>query len=415
MGNPLDEKHYGFFKGIIMQNNDPERRGRVKIAIPEFFVEHLRDAGLNADVYAARFVGGGNISSVFDAETLKKFCSHLRWAEQAAPLLGGGTSGVFDAKNKVATVGDGHRGILREPMGEESITPSGESVSPKAAMSIHGTQGGFDQGARTGLCDVYNQSYAPTAINNATKGSFSVPRVGAQVWVFFDHGSMLHPVYIAYVYDQSDWNSVTNPQGANPSLHYPAGSENMQDGEPFFFTGQTVLNTKAGSIEFTETDDFEKVKISHFSGSFYEIGNHVTTEVSVENKTTIVKQNEFHTVEGDSATIIKGDTHIVYRGHLHITYGDPDNKTLYDQWVDTAAPAFAHAAQFSQKERKIPDPTKTGEVKGNANTTFKHPGKLTFTTPSWPSALKGLNPTSYSKKIQHEFMESSGGFKVAPV
>ena len=40
MGNPLDEKHYGFFKGIIMQNNDPERRGRVKIAIPEFFVEH---------------------------------------------------------------------------------------------------------------------------------------------------------------------------------------------------------------------------------------------------------------------------------------------------------------------------------------------------------------------------------------
>jgi len=415
MGNPLDEKHYGFFKGIVVQNNDPERRGRVKLAIPEFIVEHVRDAGLDPDVYACRFIGGENITSIFNAETLKKFCDNLRWAEQAAPLIGGGTSGVFDAKNKIATVGEGHRGILREPVAEESVTPSGESVSPKAAMSVHGTAGGFDQGVRTGMCDVYNQSYAPTAINNATKGVFSVPRVGSQVWVFFDGGSLLHPVYMAYVYDQNDWNSVMNPQGANPSLHYPAGSENMQDEEPFFFTGQTVINTKAGSLEFIETDDFEKIKLSHYSGSFYEIGNGTTVEVNVSNKATVTNINEHHTIKGDSSFVCHGDRHEVYRGHFHITYGDPDNKTLYDDWVETASPAFAHAAQFEQKERVIKDPTKDGAAKSNANTTNKHPNRLTFNTGNWAGTLKGMNPSSHEKRIQHEYMGSQGGFKVEPV
>jgi hypothetical protein len=345
-------------------------------------------------------VGGANINTIFDADALQKFCSVLKWAEQAAPLIGGGTAGVFDAKNKVATVGEGHRGVLSEPVSEESITPSGESVSPKAAMSVHAVPGGFGEGYRTGISDVYNESYAPSPINNATKGMFSVPRVGAQVWLFFENGSLEHPVYIGYVFDKQDWNSVTNPQGSNPSLHYPAGSENMQDDEPFFFTGQTVLNSKAGSIEFVETDDFEKIKISHYSGSFHEIGNHLTAEVNVENKTTVTNQNDFHTIKGDSAFIVLGDRHEHYRGDHHMTYGDPENKTYYDEWVETAKPAFAHASLFSQKERIIKDPTKDGASKGGPNKTYTHPKKLTLVT-NWTALLKTMNPSTYSKKIQH--------------
>jgi hypothetical protein len=398
--NSFDKKHYGFTKGIVIQNNDSERRGRIKIATSEFVSQFARSKKLPAETYAARFVGGDNINTIFSAEVLSEFCKWLPWAEQAAPLIGGGTAGVFDAKNTKATVGEGHRGTVSETLGEESITPSGESVSPKAAISIHGVQGGFDQGYRTGMCDVYNNSYAPTAINNATKGMFSVPRVGSQVWLFFDHGSLHHPVYVAYVYDKQDWNSVVNPQGSNPSLHYPAGAENIQDNEPYFFTGQTVLNTKAGSLEFTETDDFEKIKISHYSGSYYEIGNHNTVEINVENKATVTNINEHHTIKGDSAFICGGDRHEVYRGDFHITYGDPDNKSLYDDWIETAQPAFAHAAQFSQKERVIKDPTKDGASKGGPNKTFNHPAKLTLVR-EWTSWLEGMNPSEYMKKIQH--------------
>jgi len=400
MGNSFEEKHYGFFRGVVTQNNDPERRGRVKIAIPEFTSHLARDSGLSPEVHQARFVGGDNIKTFFDKEVLKKFNQVLLWAEQASPLIGGGTAGVYDAKNGIATVGEGHRGALREPLGEDSITPTGESVSPKATMSMNGIQGGFGEGCKTGLCDVYNESLAPSPINNATKGMFSVPRVGSHVWTFFENGNLDHPVYMGYAFDKQDWNSVTNPQGSNPSLHYPAGAESMPDSEPFFFTGQTVFNSKAGSLEFIETDDFEKIKISHFSGSFYEIGNHITAEVVAENKTTIINQEESHTVKGDRGIIVKGDNHEIYRGDHYITYGDPDNKTFYDDWVDTAKPAFVHAANFSQQVRIIEDPTNSGASKNGPNSTFSHPTKLTLVK-SWTTLLKGMNPSEYSKKVQH--------------
>lgn len=401
MGNPLEEKHYGFFKGIVMQNNDPERRGRVKIAIPEFTSHLARELNLPPDIYAARFVGGDNITTMFNKEALKKFCEVLTWAEQAAPLIGGGTSGVFDAKNGMATVGEGYRGnFVREPLSEESITPSGESVSPKATIATHANPGGFDIGTKTGICDLYNNSLAPSPINNATKGMFSIPRVGAQVWVFFENGNLSHPIYMGYVFDKNDWNSVVNPQGSNPSLHYPNGSENIQDKEPYFFTGQTVLNTKAGSIEMVETDDFEKIKISHYSGSFYEIGNHATIEVSTENKISVVNQQETHTVKGDYGLRVMGNTHLRYDGDIHVTYGDPDNKTYYDEWVETAKPVFAQAALFSQQEREIQNPTKDGASKGGPNLKFSQPDKLTLST-NWTSLLEGMVPESYQKKIQH--------------
>jgi hypothetical protein len=410
MGNAYEQKHYGFFRGIVMQNNDPERRGRVKIAIPEFTSHLARDLGLPADIYSARFVGGDNINTFFNKDALKKFCDVLIWAEQAAPLIGGGTAGVFDAKNGVATVGEGYKGTgLREPIQEESITPSGESVSPKAAISINANPGGFEQGYRTGLCDVYNQTYAPSPINNATKGMFSVPRVGSQVWLFFENGNLDNPVYIGYVFDKQDWNSVMNPQGSNPSPHYPAGAENRQNSEPYFFSGQTVFNSKAGSLEFVETDDFEKIKLSHYSGSFYEINNHVVAEICTENKTSIVNQNEHHTVKGDFGQHILGDAHIIYRSDVHITYGDPDNKTYYDEWREKAAPAFANAALFSEQGRYVLDPTETGESKGGPNKTFSHPpaetggggnGQLTLKT-DWTTLLTGMNPSEYMKKVAH--------------
>lgn len=401
MGNKFDEKYYGFFKGIVMQNNDPERRGRVKIAIPEFTSHLARDLGLPNDIYSARFVGGDNINTLFNKEVVKKFCDVLIWAEQAAPLIGGGTSGVFDAKNGVATVGEGYKGnFVREPLSDESITPSGETVSPKALISAHANPGGFDIGYKTGICDVFNESLAPSPINNATKGMFSIPRVGSQVWVFFENGNLSHPIYIGYVFDKSDWNSVTNPQGSNPSLHYPNGSENIQDNEPYFFTGQTVLNTKAGSIEMIETDDMEKIKISHYSGSFYEINNQATIEVSTANKVSVVNQQETHTVKGDYGLRIMGDTHIRYDGEVHTTHGDPDNKYLYDEWVEIAKPVFSQAALFSQQERKIIDPTKTGESKGSPNLTFKHPDKLTLEK-KWKTFVSSIVPSVYKQKIQH--------------
>jgi hypothetical protein len=403
--NPYHKKYYGFLKGIVTQNNDPEMRGRVKIAIPEFIIHYLRSAGLDPDVYAGRFVGGENINTIFDAKTLEELNKNLKWAEQASPLIGGGTAGVFDAKNKIATVGEGYTGSgFREPLGDDGITPSGESIAPKASISQHGIEGGHGVGSKTGLCDPYNQTYSPDAINNASKGMFSVPRVGSQVWVFFDQGSPEHPVYMAYVYDKSDWNSVMNPQGSNPNLHYPAGAENVQDSEPYYLTGQTVLNNKSGSLQFTETDGFEKIKMSHFSGSFYEMNNKHIAEASTGNKTSIIQGDKFTTVNGDHAEVIKGDTYITYRGDVHIIYGDLENKTLYEEWRKVTEPAFAHSAQFATPIVPIPDPTLTGIIKKNVNQNFKFPAnRLTNNIKALGSKLMVI-PNKLMKIVPHDFL-----------
>lgn len=402
MSNKLEQKQYGFFRGIVIQNNDPERRGRVKIFLPEQAPYLAKQLGLPEEVLHARFAGGKNIDTFLSKEVLEKLKLVLHWSEQASPLMGSGTSGLYDAKNDIATVSDGYSGNAFETIGGESITPSGESVSPKAIHSIHAIPGGFGEGYKTGRCDLHNECLAPTAFNNATKGMFSIPRVGAQVWIFFENGDLAYPVYFGYVFDKNDWHTIYNPQDGNPDPHYPGAAENISDdGEPYFHTGKTVFNSKAGSLEFIDTDDFEKIKLSHYSGSLLEFGNNYSTEVHTGKKTTIVNENEFHTVKGDKSIRVNGELHERYEGNHYVTHGDPDNKFLYEQWMDTAGPAFAQAALFAERTRIIKDPTLDGSSKGGPNKKYTHPNRLTLKPETnWTNHLRQLNPNTYKNLDQ---------------
>jgi hypothetical protein len=98
---------------------------------------------------------------------------------------------------------------------------------------------------------------------------------------------------------------------------------------------------------------------------------------------------------------VQGDTHHVYRGHSYVTYGDPDNKSLYDEWVETAKPAFAHAALFNEKTTTIKDPTKDGASKNNANNKYTHKENQLTLQKDWTTHLRGMNPSSYMKLVQH--------------
>jgi hypothetical protein len=395
----MEEKHYGFYRAIVIQNNDPDRQGRVKLFFPQFSAQIARHYNLDAAKLEARFAGGKNINTFLNSNILKVLKGVLPWSSQASPLIGSGTSGVYDAKNDIATVGEGHSGAEFEPLGEEGINPSGEAVAPKAAYSIHGNSGLFDTGYKTGKCDVLNEAMKPSGINNATKGSFSIPKVGAHVWAFFEEGSLLRPVYSYYIYDKVDWNSVCNPQESNPNLHYPAGSENIEDdGDPFFSTGQTIINTKAGSLEFIETDDLETIKVSHHSGSMLSMGNHYTVDIAIENRRIDTNENEYHSVKGDYVFAVKGENHQTFYGKQFVTYGDMDTKSIYQEWMDKAEPAFAQAALFAEDEIKITDPTtKNPAEKGCPNDKFKHPEQLTLkpTGGSWTNHLTKLIPSQY--------------------
>lgn len=406
--NMNNEKlYYGFYRGVVIQNNDPDRAGKIKVFIPQFAAHFARNAGVTEDELRLSFVGGKNIDTFLKGEVLKKFRNSINWIEQASPLVGSGTAGVYDAKNDIATVSDAHRGEEFLESSSESITKSGEPVSPKALHSIHGIKGNFDIGSNTGTCDPRNDLMSPSGINNAAKGLFSIPRVGAWVWLFFENGSLDKPVYFGYSYGKEDWNSVLNPQESNANIHYPAGAENIEDGEPFFYTGQTVFNSKAGSLEFTDTDDFENIRLSHFGGSFFAIGNDFWYDTCVGNKTYVVNKDEFHTVKGNRSLFVEGESHEHYRDYHYTTYGDLNSKSTYEQWMETAAPAFQHAALFAEKEREVKDPTTNGETtKKGPNDKYKSPDKLTLgITSGWNTLLKQVNPFEYSGLDQLEVLK----------
>lgn len=218
----------------------------------------------------------------------------------------------------------------------------------------------------------------------------------------FENGSLDYPVYFGYVFDKNDWNSISNPQEGNPDLNYPGQSENNENADTYYSTGKNVMNYKGGSLEFVDTDGFEKIKLSHYSGSFLEMSNHVVADVNVENKNTIVNEDWYISVKGDLITTIEGDAHYVYKGYLHTTYGDMENKFMYEDWQQTAAPAFEQAAMFSDKSIAPPNPTQPGSAKGGPNDTYKLPPKLgmgfgkDLNVSGGGSIMCGLNSTGYS-------------------
>ena len=163
-------------------------------------------------------------------------------------------------------------------MSPDTITPSGESVAPKAPYTTHGIKGLFDIGYKTGGADVYNDVMAPTSYNNAAKGSFSIPKVGSQVWVFFENGSLDYPVYFGYVFDKNDWKTVFNPQDSNPDINYPAASENIEETDRLMDMYDDYLISRT-TLTQKQLNKVKNKKIDWYFGSDEALSYNIINEV----------------------------------------------------------------------------------------------------------------------------------------
>ena len=104
MKTPL---YQGNYLGIVVQNNDPLKRGRVKVFVPH--VSPTVYKGWNDAVRDKKFkfVGVNTYSDLTDVvEDLKKI---LPWAECAAPLAGESSSGRYSIYKNTGTISDSNR------------------------------------------------------------------------------------------------------------------------------------------------------------------------------------------------------------------------------------------------------------------------------------------------------------------
>lgn len=335
-----NKKYYGHYLGIVIQNNDPQQRGRVKIFIPHLLSNTYSGWVNTLNDKKFKFIGNNINSSINNIlDDLKKT---LPWAECAAPLGGENASGRFNYFKNAATISDTARLSTFEPSKEKNPDTNNQNVDnigekpaniyESVEYKLHDAFSN-PQTYNTNITNKYSYNYIPSSYSNKTKGSFGIPNVGAHVWVFFQNGDIQKPVYFAVSYGKEDWRGIydtLNDLGEDtPGQDYPGYFENyslsgkdINDINVETYRNKYVINQKGGTIEFINTDNREKLKLTHFSGSFKEFNNFTNIELATQSDQKLVMQDQFLTVNGFKNLYVGRDFDSVIRGDSYKKIGN---------------------------------------------------------------------------------------------
>jgi hypothetical protein len=373
------KKFFGNHVGIVVQNNDPDGGGKVKVWVPHITATVYKKWVEDKSNKQFKFFGA-NINSILtqslsssDYGEFKQATSILEelklilpWADVAAPLIGESTSGRFNAANNFANISDAN-------------FYSSFSQSTDSAASTPGKPGAFYEKLDNRLSDAFvNASdninrpnplayqYVPSTYSNRAKGSFSVPAVGSHVWVFFREGNPIKPVYFATTFGDIDWNGIFEDGD------YPGSFENKSVGATDInvetYRNKYVLNQKGGSIEINNSDLKETVKFTHYSGSFKEFNNQSNIELATKNDQKLVLNDQYETVRGFKNEYVGKDLdeNIIRDKYKKIGQLNSD---LFDQWKSIVGPIQDNKQLFEIQRtfaNNVLDPTGNIVIKRNS-------------------------------------------------
>jgi len=354
------QAYYGNYLGIVVQNNDPLRRGRVKVFVPH----------VSPSVYSGwneinrdkkfKFIGKNLNSDLTDVlDDLKKI---LPWANCASPLAGENTSGRYNASIAAGSISDTSKkdkflsNTANTNINQSSLTKYsqnydniGEKPGNVFDINYFKLKDAFNNPDDTNVNNVnkFSYNYTPDIYSSGAKGSFAIPCVGAHLWVFFVAGDPLKPIYFASSFGEADWSSIystgsaTNIDGSNTrgdsGIDYPGDFENKRSAEtnpPLdaeTYRNKYIINQKGGTLSFVNTDNKEAVKISHYTGSFKEFNNFTNIELATKNDQKLVLEDSFLTVQGDRNEYTGRDYDLNTIGNFYKKIGKI-NSTLASEW-----------------------------------------------------------------------------------
>lgn len=327
---------YGFHRALVIANNDPENRGRVKLfssSVASNLITHFK---LEPGQYAMRFPGDdingdkqlSDITSslksnkkfkTFNLQQLHAVVGVLDWVDQASPLIGSGTIGQLDATRNMSFISDAW-----------PDTKDTEKFGPRALSINCELEGLHEKGP--GPVNPNTLLNTSAGYINAAKGMFSIPRVGSTVWVFFEEGEVTRPIYFAYSFSSTESKTIHN------DLHAPSTSQNLKTGDPFY-TSKMVLNEKGGGIEIVSTDSFEKVRIYDHKGNTVILSKTGISLISKSNLDIDVAGDVNHSVGGRYSLKVKGEHHSIAEGYGHEFHGNVEKAAeLQKKWLVTSQP-----------------------------------------------------------------------------
>jgi hypothetical protein len=286
------KEYNSIYLGIVIQNNDPEKRGRVKVFVPHIsgtvynkWIEEKTDKEF-------KFIGF-NIDSDL-TPILNDLKLILPWADTAAPLTSENTTARFNNFNFHGSISDSN--YLTNFLEASSTAPGQayEKINLRLNDAFNGDK------SQINSTNPYSYMYRPNIYSNKAKGSFGIPNVGSHVYVFFRDGNPLFPVLIGASFGKSDWMGIYDSQ-----TDYPGKYENY---DPSFteedvnvnnYRNKYVLNQKGGVFEIVNSDLNEKIKLTHYSGSFKEFNNQTNIELATKNDQKLVLNDQYNTIQGN--------------------------------------------------------------------------------------------------------------------
>jgi len=221
------QKHYGVYKGIVIDNYDKQfpNSGRVQVYVPDVHGANVDELFGERDTFVYAFPGDGLIGDMNNkvVEYLRKFCP---WCIPTMPVIGDAGPGIYGSKAGVGSVSDDPCNGLddsRAPLYFTKPSNMYENTADGTRGDGHSDPSAFI----TGKGNPYGTEYASPSYSNAPKGSFSIPRVGAQLLISFFGGDANFPVYLGILPSSSDFGSIYEMDGTFPGS--PRGFESLVD------------------------------------------------------------------------------------------------------------------------------------------------------------------------------------------
>lgn len=326
----------GFYRGIVVQNNDPQRLGRVKVFVPHLHMSLLdiEKSDYNSEFYFGEFgtnyqQKGKNLVDL--TKYIEKIKFKLPWAELSLPVTGGGFSSFNSSSNK-ATVSD-------SPFFSNQQADDDGSTGSPAGADVKQNPPADAFSSSTDNPNPLGSSYSTQSYYNAPKGNFGVPQVNTKVWLFFLDGNSSTPVVFGYSPSANTYKQIYD------DTNYPSGyenndPENTDNPENSKRRQAVVQNYKGGSITFNGTDNEEAVSIAHDSGSHTEFNNSGKKDLIMGQHSKLVKGPVYTTVEDTHSFHCGDDSNITVTGDIKIQAGVA-NYTAAQKWKDAASKLHA--------------------------------------------------------------------------
>ena len=407
------KKYYGNHLGIVIQNNDPDKAGKIKVFIPHVTSTIYNNWVKEGKNKTLKFIGN-NIDEDL-TEVLDDLKIITPWADCAEPLVGESASGRFNNFNLTGSVSESNF-LETITSATSALTGEGAAASNLYDEGMRVRDAFMDASENINRPNPLTYEYKPNGYSNEAKGAFCVPSVGAHVWIFFREGNPNFPVYFAASFGQSDWQGIYESQNA-PGIDYPGTYENKNAGVTEYnnnvdnYRNKYVINQKGGTLEFVNSDLNEKLRLTHYSGSFKEMNNQTSIELNTKNKQGLTLNDSYDTVRGFKNEFTgKNLDEIVYRDKYK-KIGSL-NEEYFQQWKDIVAGIQEFKQLFEIKR------TKNNSVKNANNKTILKRNSLlqeregifaTFPVTDGSTSYKALANTDTAPGAGYNLVTNSGG------